>query len=58
MNPLPIWRPGAPGPAVGAVPDGARHREGLERHGEDLAIRLLQRAAADLLRGGEFAPPP
>lgn len=45
----PVCSPGAQGLVVGSIPDGARHREGLERHGEDLAVCLFQRAAADFL---------
>lgn len=49
----PLWLSGAQGLVVGAVPHGARDSEGLERHGEDLAVCLFQRATADLLWGGE-----
>lgn len=45
---------GAQRPVVRALPDGARDSERLERHGEDLAVCLLQGAAADLLWGGEL----
>lgn len=48
---------GAQGLVVGEISHGARHREGLERHGEDLAVCLLQRAAADFLRRGELFSP-
>lgn len=48
---------GAPGAAGYPLPHGARHGEGLERHGAHLAVRLLQGPAANLLRGGGAAAP-
>lgn len=47
------WWSGAQGLVVGAVSDGTRDSEGLEWHGEDLAVCLFQRATADFLRRGE-----
>lgn len=51
---LHLWWLGTQGLAVGSVPHGARDCERLEWHGENLAVRLLQRATADFLRGGEL----
>lgn len=36
------------------IPNGARHSEGLERHGAHLAVCVFKRPASDVLRGGEI----
>ena len=43
--------PGAPRPPLNPLSDGARDRDGLERHGADLAVHLQQGSAPDLQRG-------